>query len=74
MVVDWWIIEAGFVVGVAIAVLATLIYVRSARSGAQPGDAGDVATVNLNLKFAERPYNRARAGRSAGNRATAGAR
>jgi len=30
MVVDWWIIRAGFVVGVAIAVLATLVYVRVA--------------------------------------------
>ena len=31
MVFDWWIIEAGFVVGVAIAVLATVVYVRAAR-------------------------------------------
>ena len=30
MVLDWWIIEAGFVLGVAIAVLATLVYVRAA--------------------------------------------
>jgi cardiolipin synthase len=30
MVLDWWIIEAGFVVGVAIAVAATLVYVRAA--------------------------------------------
>ena len=30
MVVDWWIIEAGFVVGVAISVLATVVYVRAA--------------------------------------------
>ena len=30
MVFDWWIIEAGFVLGVAIAVLATLVYVRAA--------------------------------------------
>ena len=30
MVVDWWIIRAGFVVGVAIAVLATAVYVRAA--------------------------------------------
>ena len=30
MVVDWWIIEAGFVVGVAITVLATVVYVRAA--------------------------------------------
>jgi cardiolipin synthase len=37
MVVDWWIIRAGFVVGVAIAVLATLVYVRAAR-GRPPGD------------------------------------
>ena len=32
MVVDWWIIRAGFVAGVAIAVIATLVYVRVARS------------------------------------------
>jgi cardiolipin synthase len=30
MVLDWWIIEAGFVVGVAITVLATVVYVRAA--------------------------------------------
>jgi cardiolipin synthase len=30
MVLDWWIIEAGFVVGVAITVLATVFYVRAA--------------------------------------------
>lgn len=30
MVVDWWIIRAGFVVGVAMSVLATVIYVRAA--------------------------------------------
>jgi CDP-diacylglycerol--glycerol-3-phosphate 3-phosphatidyltransferase len=30
MVLDWWIIEAGFVVGVAISVLATAVYVRAA--------------------------------------------
>jgi cardiolipin synthase len=41
MVVDWWIIRAGFVVGVAIAVLATLVYVRAAlgrpaHGGVQP--------------------------------------
>ncbi len=30
MVVDWWIIRAGFVVGVAMSVLATVIYVRTA--------------------------------------------
>ena len=29
MVLDWWIIRAAFVVGVAIAVLATLLYVRA---------------------------------------------
>jgi cardiolipin synthase (CMP-forming) len=41
MVFDWWIIRAGFVVGVAIAVLATLVYVRTAlgrptHGGVQP--------------------------------------
>ena len=36
MVVDWWIIEAGFVVGVAFAVVATLVYVRAALGG-HPG-------------------------------------
>ncbi len=30
MVVDWWIIEAGFVVGVVISVMATFVYVRAA--------------------------------------------
>ena len=30
MVLVWWIIEAGFVLGVAIAVLATIVYVRAA--------------------------------------------
>ena len=30
MVLDWWIIRAAFVAGVAISVLATVIYVRSA--------------------------------------------
>ncbi len=30
MVVDWWIIRAGFVIGVAMAVLATYTYVRAA--------------------------------------------
>jgi CDP-diacylglycerol--glycerol-3-phosphate 3-phosphatidyltransferase len=30
MVLDWWIFRAGFVVGVAVAVLATLVYVRAA--------------------------------------------
>ncbi len=34
MVLDWWILEAGFVVGVAISVLATLVYVRAARGRA----------------------------------------
>jgi cardiolipin synthase len=37
MVVDWWIIEAGFVVGVAITVLATVVYVRAAL-GRVPGE------------------------------------
>jgi cardiolipin synthase len=41
MVVDWWIIRAGFVVGVAIAVMATYVYVRAAtgprsQAGVQP--------------------------------------
>jgi cardiolipin synthase len=31
MVFDWWIIRAGFVVGVAMAVAATVMYVRAAR-------------------------------------------
>jgi cardiolipin synthase len=31
MVLDWWIIRAGFVVGVAIAIWATAVYVRAAR-------------------------------------------
>jgi CDP-diacylglycerol--glycerol-3-phosphate 3-phosphatidyltransferase len=35
MVFDWWIIRAGFVVGVAISVLATVVYVRAA-SGRHP--------------------------------------
>lgn len=41
MVVDWWIIRAGFVVGVAIAVLATVVYVRAAtgRHPAAPAQA-----------------------------------
>jgi cardiolipin synthase len=30
MVLDWWIIRAAFVAGVAVAVLATLLYVRAA--------------------------------------------
>lgn len=32
LVVDWWIIEAGFVAGVALTVAATVIYVRHARA------------------------------------------
>jgi phosphatidylglycerophosphate synthase len=41
MVVDWWIIRAGFVVGVAMAVAATYVYVRAAlgrapHAGVQP--------------------------------------
>jgi phosphatidylglycerophosphate synthase len=43
MVVDWWIIRAGFVVGVAMAVVATVMYTRAARarlrSGARKGEA-----------------------------------
>jgi cardiolipin synthase len=35
MVFDWWIIRAGFVAGVAISVLATIVYVRAA-SGPHP--------------------------------------
>jgi hypothetical protein len=35
MVVDWWIIQAGFVVGVIMSLLATLIYVRDARARTQ---------------------------------------
>ena len=35
MVLDWWIIRAGFVVGVLMSVIATLIYVRDARGRAQ---------------------------------------
>jgi phosphatidylglycerophosphate synthase len=31
MVVDWWIIKAGFVLGVAISIGATAVYVRAAR-------------------------------------------
>jgi phosphatidylglycerophosphate synthase len=37
MVLDWWIIEAGFVVGVAISVLATLVYVRVALAASLQG-------------------------------------
>ncbi len=38
MIFDWWILRAGFVVGVACAVLATFVYVRAAlgRPPAQP--------------------------------------
>jgi cardiolipin synthase len=32
MVFDWWIIRAGFVVGVAMTVVATVVYVRAARA------------------------------------------
>ena len=35
MVLDWWIIRAGFVVGVLMSLIATLIYVREARGRAQ---------------------------------------
>lgn len=35
MVLDWWIIRAGFVVGVAMAVVATCLYVRVALAHAQ---------------------------------------
>jgi cardiolipin synthase len=38
MVVDWWIIRAGFVVGVAMGVVATYLYVRAALGRTQ----GDV--------------------------------
>jgi cardiolipin synthase len=37
MVFDWWIIRAGFVVGVGMAVAATIVYVRAARSRAAHG-------------------------------------
>jgi cardiolipin synthase len=40
MVLDWWIIEAGFVLGVAIAVLATLVYVRAALGRAPAAASG----------------------------------
>ncbi len=36
MVFDWWIIEAGFVVGVALTCLATLVYVREVRRSTAP--------------------------------------
>ena len=41
MVLDWWIIRAGFVVGVAVSVLATIVYIRaaSARRPAAPAQA-----------------------------------
>ena len=41
MVLDWWIIRAGFVVGVAISVLATIVYIRAAttRRPAAPAQA-----------------------------------
>ena len=35
MVLDWWIIRAGFVVGVAMGVAATYVYVRVALGRAQ---------------------------------------
>jgi len=35
MVLGWWIIRAGFVVGVLMSLIATLIYVREARGRAQ---------------------------------------
>jgi cardiolipin synthase len=38
MVLDWWLWRAGFVAGVAIAVAATLIYVRAARAMPTPRD------------------------------------
>jgi CDP-diacylglycerol--glycerol-3-phosphate 3-phosphatidyltransferase len=38
MVVDWWIIRAGFVVGVAMAVAATYVYVRAALGRPTHGD------------------------------------
>jgi cardiolipin synthase len=37
MVFDWWIIRAGFVVGVAMTVAATAVYVRAARLRATHG-------------------------------------
>ena len=36
MVFDWWIIEAGFVVGVGLTCLATLVYVREVRRSTAP--------------------------------------
>ena len=37
MVLDWWIIRAAFVAGVAISVLATVIYVRAALGASAQG-------------------------------------
>jgi CDP-diacylglycerol--glycerol-3-phosphate 3-phosphatidyltransferase len=37
MVFDWWILRAGFVVGVAMTVAATIVYVRAARLRATHG-------------------------------------
>ena len=65
MVLDWWIIRAGFVVGVAMSVLATVVYVRAALGTA----ACRRATVKLNLKFVDQPYNR-RSRRTPGDPAT----
>lgn len=39
MVFDWWILRAGFVVGVALTVAATAVYVRAARDRRAHGDA-----------------------------------
>lgn len=36
MVFDWWVLRIGFVVGVVLTALATVVYVRAARSRAQP--------------------------------------
>jgi len=36
MVLDWWIIQAGFVVGVGISVLATIVYVQAAFGRRKP--------------------------------------
>ena len=43
MVFDWLIIEIGFCVGVALAILATILYVRDAMRGARirRSDAGE---------------------------------
>jgi cardiolipin synthase len=40
MVVDWWIISAGFVAGVAISLLATAVYVRAALGRHPAADPG----------------------------------